>query len=818
MKTRSIVILILLNVQIVSFSQGITDTITNALARLRDNQPSDQLFLHLDRNLYCPGDTIRFQAYVRDSQTGVIETKSISLYELLLNSDHTTIDSARFRIIYSTASGWLKVPEVVPLGYYSILAFTSSNMNYSPEFSFTTPIKIDNVKPVRNDNETQRINKDTLLYQTSLPQQRIDLRFLPEGGTFIYGIRQRLAFNAVTSTGAGLEVTGVIKNQRGEMITEFQSTSYGPGIVEFTPLPGDTYFAVLNGGEFNGLLWPLPVPERSGVAMRVNNTGNGLIDIILKGRETDGMSCFLTATMNNILIFSEEIQLDTLFKVRISTEKIPSGTAFVTLYDTDLNPLAERMIFLNENKKMNVRLDVSSKLVDHVDETELTINTTDDQGNCISSIVSVSVIDSATGYECRIPLPDIESGFLYDGEFYNNLPSRIQSYGLKNIDSKSINILMMTYGWRKFNLKEITRNNPEKEFVNYDCLTLNSKGAVKKRRSEIELISLEEGKIINLEMNNRREAVLPFDSLDIYTRQVMILTEDDSKNNINQVSVRFPENKDFTDNAKHLVKDYSYSAPDLPLITNRQPDFDVDTSIMIESVTIKAPQQPVKVYVDKYEKMYQSYGIQTMYSKDFITATTFEDILPRFSPSYLDRRNKKIILRPIKYFTRGYIPALFVVDNAPIYDNTYVPIAQMPSSEIASVSVLRGTQGFSMFGDEALGGVVFVTTKTGNRINGGADSADESGTDDDLLKPVRLFRTETEYYIPTKEEVFFIPEFQSRPTVLWKNDVFIDSTGSVKIKYPNNIVKGTAMIVVNGVTFTNLVGSNKCSYKVKQSW
>jgi len=98
---------------------------TGILNRIGNNIPADQLFLHLDRNLYHSGDTIRFKAYIRDSQTGVFETKSISLYALLLNSDHVTIDSARFRISYSTASGWLKVPEITPVGDYSILAFTS---------------------------------------------------------------------------------------------------------------------------------------------------------------------------------------------------------------------------------------------------------------------------------------------------------------------------------------------------------------------------------------------------------------------------------------------------------------------------------------------------------------------------------------------------------------------------------------------------------------------------------------------------------------------------------------------------------------------
>ena len=85
----------------------------------------------------------------------------------------------------------------------------------------------------------------------------------------------------------------------------------------------------------------------------------------------------------------------------------------------------------------------------------------------------------------------------------------------------------------------------------------------------------------------------------------------------------------------------------------------------------------------------------------------------------------------------------------------------------------------------------------------------------ELFKQIRIFRTETEYYIPLKEEVSLIPEFQFRPTVLWKDDVYIDGSGPVKFKYPDNMGKGTAMIFVNGVSFTNLVGSETSGCKVK---
>ncbi|MCE5346181.1 MAG: hypothetical protein LLG13_07845 [Bacteroidales bacterium] len=802
-------LLFLLLISVNSFSQSLKEEMTGILTQVGKSVPADQLFLHLDRNLYHAGDTIRFQAYIRDSQTGVIETKSSSLYALLINSNHVTIDSARFRIIYSTVSGWLKVPEIIPLGDYSILAFTSSQMNYSPEFAFLTPIKIDNILPVRDETKPGSRNEDTTVNQLPFSQQIIDLKFLPEGGTFIYGIPQRLAFNAVTSTGRTLEVAGVITNQKGKKITEFRSTPYGPGVVEFTPVSGNMYYATLNEDKFKGMKWPLPSPEKSGVAMRVNNAGNGLIDIILKGREIAGMSYFLTMTMNNILVFKEDVKLDTLFRTRIQTDKIPSGTAYVTLYDSELNPVAERLIFLNEHKKMNVMIGVSSPLVNRGDETELTINTTDDEGNDVSSIVSIAVIDSISGYYNGIPLPEIESAYLFDKEFYNNLPLKVKSQGLKNFDSQSVDVLLMTYGWRKFSLKEVARNNPEKELVNYDYLKICNPGPAKKGRSDIKMISIEGLDNISLPGNNNREAFLLYDSLDVTVRQIMILPDNDPVKNGNPVRIEFPENKDFTDKAKLLTIDSDYSTLDLPVISKKQPDFDLESVIMIEPVTIKAPKQSSKVYVDKNEKMFQFGNTSTMYSKDFVTAIDVESILSRFHPYKLDKQNKKIYLRPLKKINNQNPPALIVMDNNPISGKTYESIASMPASQIASVTVLRGPQAFPIFGEDANGGVVFVTTK-GCLLAGENYPGDEFGPNDDLLQQVKLFRTDIEYYVPIKEEVAFMPEFQFRSTILWKSNILIDGS-PVKIKYPNNLVKGTAMVFVNGVSFTNLVGSNRYS-------
>jgi len=62
--------------------------------------------------------------------------------------------------------------------------------------------------------------------------------------------------------------------------------------------------------------------------------------------------------------------------------------------------------------------------------------------------------------------------------------------------------------------------------------------------------------------------------------------------------------------------------------------------------------------------------------------------------------------------------------------------------------------------------------------------------------------------------VAHLPELRFRPTILWKSDLLIDETGTVKIKYPNNLAKGNVMVIVNGISFSNLPGSKRYTYKV----
>lgn len=74
---------------------------------------------------------------------------------------------------------------------------------------------------------------------------KIDLQFMPEGGTFVENISTNVAFKAVNEYGKPADVKGEILDNAGMVITTFVSYHDGMGQFSFTPAPGKVYKARL---------------------------------------------------------------------------------------------------------------------------------------------------------------------------------------------------------------------------------------------------------------------------------------------------------------------------------------------------------------------------------------------------------------------------------------------------------------------------------------------------------------------------------------------------------------------------------------------
>ena len=264
-------------------------------------------------------------------------------------------------------------------------------------------------------------------------------------------------------------------------------------------------------------------------------------------------------------------------------------------------------------------------------KSQLILNTTDSEGENISSMISIAVIDSASGFCNTLPYPDIESTFLYDRNFYNNLPAGLKLQGLNNIDKASVDLLLMTYGWRKFNLKEISGISREKKLSDYDCLKISNLEPGRKDIMDVKILTLEDANILTLPVDKDKEAILRFNSLNDSVRRIRILADNKSTKNMSSARIEFPENRTFTDQAKQVQSEASYDISTLALSFNDSSSSSSttlniknllsfpDSVIRIEEVIIRPKRRPAPptVFINKYEREYVNSNIRTLTTKDF---------------------------------------------------------------------------------------------------------------------------------------------------------------------------------------------------------
>jgi hypothetical protein len=108
------------------------------LSAYRTAHPSNNLFLHLDKNIYSPEETIWFKAYL----LGDTATDNKVLYVRITDEDKEIVLNAQFPMYDIRAHGDLQLPERLTEGNYSLYAYTDRMLSYGDTNVFVQPIRI----------------------------------------------------------------------------------------------------------------------------------------------------------------------------------------------------------------------------------------------------------------------------------------------------------------------------------------------------------------------------------------------------------------------------------------------------------------------------------------------------------------------------------------------------------------------------------------------------------------------------------------------------------------------------------------------------
>ncbi|MEI7422313.1 MAG: carboxypeptidase-like regulatory domain-containing protein [Prolixibacteraceae bacterium] len=797
-------------------------SLANPLTSLQKATGRDQVFVQLDRNIYRPGDTIFFQSFIRNRISGTFESNSVALYTLLFNPKKLMADSSRFKIRNSTASGWIPIPVKAEPGRYRFAAFTGMMQNYDPAEAFQLDIEV--IDPSKNQDinlitkETDRnIARDT---SRRVGDSYFELRFLPESGNYIEGIRQRVGFNATNGKGEPIYVEGLLKNSSGTTLDTIKSGEYGPGAFFCTARPG--LFVEITRGAGSKKIWPLPVPKTKGITMSVSPVEERAFLVDVQSDYYASEPATVVVYMDLTQVFSREITLNKRHQLVIEAKHLPSGIADIVLLDKNMQPIAERLYYLNADKHLKYTIVATDKRPG-ADKT-LSISLTDGQGNPVEGIFSIAVTDSAKGINPFLFAPGIEYTLNYLPFLMGNLPGKALLKGLENMTDDERNLLLMVFGWTKYSNAGEETAGQEKQLLNFDLMSIRLLNVSKNQRAnkKLDLYSLEDLTLKHLLTNPSGEAFLPLDSLSELTRSVTVMPDLKSKNRIPEAMLSIPYDHQYFRSSR-LFR----SLPSIPLprplaeepvvepVPKPQENYSLgEKNIEIPEVVIIGRPASKKEFHDKYEQQFQNSNIRSLDIEPLQSSYSLEIALRKLISPY-NITNDDIILRPPRsiFGLGGPVTALIVLDGLPLYQKGWAMVKDISPTEVTSLTILNGQQGFARYGDGAQGGVIYINTRSNNKEQiAGRTRWSSQNKNGNLLKPIEIYRKDVEYYCPSKPESGIDPMLQGRGTIFWKSDVYFDGKEPVKINYNHLGHTGVVSVIINGISGNHLSGTGKITY------
>lgn len=259
-----------------------------------------------------------------------------------------------------------------------------------------------NVSAIPKENRsdaaiTIKTGKYEKLLQLPFLNNDLDIQFLPEGGYLINGIENNVAFIAIDKSGHGTNVQGFLKDNKGDTVCNFRSTHLGMGKFEFIPETGLSYTAYITTEHGKKLTCPLSPGNNYGYQLSVVKRSKDLLTARVALGDSlykKNITTYLVATSHGGIYFTNPVSSrDTnMYEENISLKNLPEGIAKLTLFDSTMQPVSERLIFVEQP---NSKVIVTTNKNNYRKREKVTLNlkTEDPSGKLLKGMYSVSVTD-----------------------------------------------------------------------------------------------------------------------------------------------------------------------------------------------------------------------------------------------------------------------------------------------------------------------------------------------------------------------------------------------------------------------------------------
>lgn len=419
--------------------------------------PQEKAYLQFDKQVYNPGETIWYKAYVF---TGFDPSPySRSFYAELYDAAGKLIQRKTSPLVESTSSGSFDIPDNFRGSRVHVRAYTTWMLNFDTSFVFEKDLRIAGIP---------KDSAGTIVSEASL-------HFFPEGGDIVSGIENNIAFKASDAYGAPVNISGILHDASGKNLLEFSSGHDGMGKFMITPAKSDVFYVSWKDGKGLEHRTDLPAVKTSGVVLRVMNSHQKLVFSVARQPDNTAYEKLIVmAHMNQQMVYKAIVNLKENFMSggNIPTTQLPTGILTITVFDINDMPMAERVVFVNNyDYRFNPKINIKSGSVLKRGRNEIEIEVPDTLKTNMSLAVTDAEVDGVKNEGdniiTRLLLTGDIHGYVKDPYYYfkNNSDTL----------AEQLDLVMLTNGWRRFRWDQLRfGKTPVIKYPLHDYLSLDA--------------------------------------------------------------------------------------------------------------------------------------------------------------------------------------------------------------------------------------------------------------------------------------------------------------------------------------------------------
>ena len=537
------------------------------------------------------------------------------------------------------------------------------------------------------------------------------------------------------------------------------------------------------------------------MAVDPTDTAKVYIHIYDRSKESEpnrAKSYLLVGQANGVIFYRNEIPINQEnFNVEIAKSLLPNGVVQFTLFDQEMIPHCERLVFINKHDFVTVEIAPDRTMYRTREKVQIDINTITGEGIPCFSNLSMSVYNPETQLKLEDYPDNILSRFLISSELKGTIED--PGYYFKD-DSLStlqkLDNLMLTHGYRYFDWEEI-RNNKVPEIQYQPEGSIQVKGIVTsslqgKPVSDAQVTMMFVKSQFGLH-NQTTDSLGRFLFSDLYFNDTVY------------VSLQAVNKKGRRTNWIELDRKSSISpkAGFLPLTYQYRNDIQINTSTFLSEMSSELINKKwhlsdtillgdINVMTNKIKKgdgHVRMYGeadfVFELSKQDDVLANIYDAIdgrIPGVRQEFTEDGNETL-------FYRGKSLMLFLNGTPADYNL----IKHFPSQAFDKVELIKMG---SFAGVNYSGGILYFYTKRGEKfVNGPTDALG--------MKSSRIIG----YSVIRK---FYAPNYESqqpaeikndfRSTIYWNPIIRTDSLGRANVSFFNSDHPGEVQVVVEGIT------------------